>query len=337
MRCTYNHVGTETGRLTCSATNLNIQPEKSKRKGSGGNLQTTTKILRDLYLPDPSLYLNQNDLEGADGWTVAAHCAARGDETMLLDYRAGIKPAKVIALMYMQHTGQLTTTTTKINSLTRDELHHLAAITPIPEWLYFTAKRAQHATNYGVKKRTMAIQILRDSYKLTGTPIVVTEATCQLFQQLYLSRYPGVLYWQNATKIQLETKGYIVSASGQVRHFLGRRTDDATLKEALAHEPQANTTFATNRSMLAIWEDPENLLPSNSPRIFRYELLHQVHDALIGQFHPDDLDWVRQKKTQWFNQPLTIAGIPITIPFAGGYGLSWGGCEEKHPHYRGKL
>lgn len=337
MRCTYNHVGTETGRLTCSGTNLDIQPDKAKRKGSGGNLQTTTKILRDLYLADPGLYLNQNDLEGADGWTVAAHCASRGDETMLLDYRAGIKPAKVIALMYMQHTGQLTTTSTKINSLSRPELHHLASITQIPEWLYFTAKRAQHATNYGVKKRTMSIQILRDSYKLTGTPIVVTESTCQLFQQLYLMRYPGVLYWQNATKVQLETKGYIVSASGQVRHFLGRRTDDSTLKEALAHEPQANTTFATNRAMLSIWEDSENLLPAGSPRIFRYEPLHQVHDALIGQFHPDDLEWVRKKKDQWFGEPLIIAGIPITIPFAGGYGLSWGGCEEKHPHYRGKL
>lgn len=337
IRCVYNHVGTETGRLSCSGTHFNATPEKAKRKSTGGNLQTVTKVLRDLYLPDPGLYINQNDLEGADGWTVAAHCAKWGDETMLLDYRAGIKPAKVIALLYMQHTGQLSVTTAKINTLTRAQIKDLIATTTIPEWLYFTAKRAQHATNYGVKKRTMSIQILRDSYKLTGTPIIVPEATCLLFQQLYLSRYTGVIHWQNATKRQLEDFGYLECASGQVRHFLGRRTDDATLKEALAHEPQANTTYATNQAMLAVWEDPENLLPPDSPRVFRYELLHHVHDALLAQFHPSDLEWVRAKTKQWFTKPITIAGIPITIPFAGGYGLSWGGCEEKHPHYIGKL
>ena len=78
IRCSYNLVGTETGRLSCSGSVT----------GSGTNLQTITKQLRYLYQPDPGYYFFQCDLSGADGWTVAARASQLGDPTMLDDYRA---------------------------------------------------------------------------------------------------------------------------------------------------------------------------------------------------------------------------------------------------------
>jgi DNA polymerase I-like protein with 3'-5' exonuclease and polymerase domains len=76
VRCGYNVVGTETGRLTCYTSPT----------GAGANLQTITKSLRGNYLADPGYDFFQCDLAGADGWTVAAHCARLGDPTMLEDY-----------------------------------------------------------------------------------------------------------------------------------------------------------------------------------------------------------------------------------------------------------
>ena len=49
VRCSYNLVGTETGRLSCSGSVT----------GSGTNLQTITKQLRYLYQPDPGYYFFQ--------------------------------------------------------------------------------------------------------------------------------------------------------------------------------------------------------------------------------------------------------------------------------------
>jgi DNA polymerase I-like protein with 3'-5' exonuclease and polymerase domains len=56
--------------------------------------------------------------------------------------------------------------------------------------------------------------------------------------------------------------------------------------------------------------------------------LHQVHDALIGQFKKEDLVWAKSKIREWFANELTIAGTKITIPFEGNYGDSWGNLKE---------
>lgn len=310
IRCSYNVVGTETGRLNCY----------SSPTGSGANLQTVTKKLRCLYLADEDHYFFGFDLEGADGWTVAAHCAALGDDTMLRDYQAGIKPAKIIALMHLHGA--------EVQGWDRDKLREAAG--PIGKtdesaMLYFACKRVQHGTNYLLGERTMSQQILQDSYKLLGQALHLRPAECSLLQSLYLQRYPGVRMWQKKIIKQLETTGELKSASGATRKFFGRRGDNQTQREAVAHEPQANTTYATNMVAWRMWNDPENRREDGSLIV---EPLHQVHDELCGQFPKDKVDFALSKIKQWFNNPLTIAGIELVIPFDGGYGRSWG--EREH-------
>jgi hypothetical protein len=99
-----------------------------------------------------------------------------------------------------------------------------------------------------------------------------------------------------------------------------------TVKEFLAHEPQSNTTWATNMAMLNLWNDPENRHPDGSLII---EPLHQVHDALCGQFPIDYTEWARTKIRSYFNNTLTIAGFDVVIPFDGAYGPSWGDLPHK--------
>lgn len=304
IRTSYILTGTDTGRLSSSGSN----------SGSGYNLQTTRKYNRKYFVADPGKYIFQIDLSGADGWTVAAHSARLNDPTMLEDYYAGVKPARVIAVMYL--TGR-----TDLARMKPKDVLEAIAHEKIPEWLYAACKAVQHGTNYNMAERTMSVNILKNSWKYSGEPVNLPPAECKKLQQLYLLRYPGVARWQNWVRLQLEGSGKLSCASGHTRQFFGRATDNATYQSALSHEPQANTTYATNLPLRRLWYDQANRRPDGSLYI---EPLHQVHDALIGQFDIDRVAIDIPRLREYFNNTLTIADREIVIPFEGEYGHYWG-------------
>lgn len=338
IRCGYS-LEAETGRVKCYTSPT----------GNGTNLQTIQKFLRGNYIADDGCDFAQLDLEGADGWTVASHCAKFGDSTMIDDYLAGMKPAKIIALLYF--FGPV------INDLDRDSVKFLHdKVFPliskiVGKWLYLGCKRVQHGSNYLMGIPTMCLNVLKDSYKESGIPIYMPPADARILQDLYHARYPGVKLWHYWAEHKLVGDGKLTSASGHTRLFFGRRFGSyiqETVKEFLAHEPQNNTTWATNLAMLKLWNDPANRikqvnqwsvetcdgaahywtgsvdqLRAYRPGMLLIEPLHQVHDALCPQWPTCLRDWARGKVRSYFQNPLTIAGRTITIPFDGGYGKSW--------------
>lgn len=342
VRCGYNVVGTDTGRVACYTSPT----------GSGANLTTITKQLRINYAADFGSDFWQADLEGADGWTVAGHCARLGDRTMLDDYLAGIKPAKVIGLLYFFGPD--------INLLDRESLKWCCdnifplVLKIIGKWLYLGCKRVQHGSNYLMGIPTMILNVMKDSFKESGEPIYMEHSVARKLQEMYFSRYPGVRTWHSWCESKLRADGLLTSASGHTRVFFGRRfgTDiHDTVKQFLADEPQQNTTYATNLAMLNLWNDPGNrvarrdgrvittadgsvhYIPSGEPSeglqhvgpgALLIEPLHQVHDALCGQWPQFLRTWARAKVRSYFNNELTIAGMKITIPFDGAFGPSWG-------------
>lgn len=313
LRCSYNSVGTETGRFT----------SKKSPTGNGANLQTVTKKLRPIISvgqsasrahPEPR-YFWQVDLAGADGWTVAAHCNRLGDPTMLQDYLAGIKPARVIGLMHLKGS--------EVSKLSREEVKQMSKIVGEGEHtaLYFICKQVQHGSNYQLGHATMAQLIVKQSYKQLGSALRVPTQMCAALQDQYFARYKGVKDWQNWVTKQIKERGSLTAASGHTRIFLGRRNSSETVREALAQEPQHNTTYVTNRAAKNLWNDPENRYPDGSLII---EPLHQVHDALNGSFPVHLLDWALPKIRSYFDFTVTIAGQEIRIPFEGEYGNAWG-------------
>lgn len=306
VRCAYNVVGTDTGRFSC----------KTSPTGAGTNMTTITKKLRLNYVADPDFDFFQCDLAGADGWTVAAHCLRLGDPTMFEDYTFGLKPAQILELLYW--LGQ------EINQLDRPSLKNACRAVDKDGWLYFASKRVQHGTNYMMGLPTLQTQVMKDSFKLSGEPIYLEHYVASQLQGLYYSRYKGLRTWHQWAEATLKSKGELTSASGHTRLFFGRRFGKDihdTVKQFLADEPQQNTTWATNLAMLNLWNDPENRRPNGSLII---EPLHQVHDALCGQWPKTHRDWARQKVRSYFQNPLTIAGTTLTIPFEGAFGPSWG-------------
>lgn len=340
VRCGYS-LEAETGRVKCYTSPT----------GSGANLQTIQKLLRENYVADDGFDFFECDLEGADGWTVAARCAALGDYTMLKDYLAGMKPAKLIGLLY--YLGA------PFNQLPRDvtKWYHDNAFDIIKKqlgsWVYLGCKRVQHGTNYLMGIPTMQLNVLRDSFKESGTPEYMPFSEAKSLQDLYKSRYRGIDLWHSWSRQYLIATGSLATASGRTRLFFGRRDKDPelreTLKKFLAHEPQDNTTWSTNLAMLKLWDDPHNrvlkwyphglqtvggdFLPFGGPapkdKIWLpgsliIEPLHQVHDALCGQWPSFCRDWARRKVRSYFDNEIEIAGLKIKIPFDGAWGPSWG-------------
>ena len=319
VRCSYNLVGAETGRLSCSGSVT----------GSGTNLQTIMKENRQFYCADPGYHFFQCDLEGADGWTVASYAAALGDPNMMDDYLAKIKPAKIIALMHMQSQGQLPEVTKDINNLSRPELKALLKVTQLDDTLYQVCKAVQHGSSYDMGIKTMSDNILDKTFKKTEefTVLYVPPNECKKIQNLFFRRYPGVKSYQRYCVQQLNSGRKLTSASGNERIFFGRGNDASTHRKAYAHEPQANTTYATNLAMQKLWLDPENRDPSGALII---QPLHSVHDALCGQFPISRTEWAVGKIREWFNNPIRIGNEQILIPFEGGYGPTWLDTDEKY-------
>jgi len=305
IRCGYNLIGAATSRISCYESPT----------GSGFNLQTVTKTLRYLFGADLDHSMAQCDLRGADGWTVAVRAAMEGDTTMLDDLVFGIKPANVIALMYERGSA--------VNQLSRPELKELGKTVDGDGWLYLACKKTLYGSLYLMGKNTMSDGILGDSYDETGEPVYVAPKICEFIQQQCLFvRYPGIKRWHDKTKQKLVLNGKLVMGdSGHERMFFGRKQDNATLGQALAQEPQFNTTYATLLALCRLWSDPENRRSDGSLII---EPMHTVHDSLVTQFLTAIKEWAKEKHKQYFDNEITIGNTKIVIPFAGTVGKDWG-------------
>lgn len=317
VRAGYNIVGTETGRLTCytsptgSGYNLQTIPSTDSSKPADHPLHAG---MRHLFLADDGCWMFQCDLSGADGWTVAANCANLGDRTMLDDYLAGIKPAKVLCYLLRHGANALA-------GKSRNEIKSLTKEVTSSDWDYFACKVGQHGSCYLMGARKLAAQI----FMLSEGKVNLSEKETKDLQRLFFIRY-RVKLWHDWMERQLAKSPTLITSYGYKRRFFGRPNE--ILGQALAHEPQAITTYATNIAMYRLWTDPENRTNKTGRFLLRIEPLHQVHDALVGQFHKEDTAWALTRIKSYFANTIIVANQPITIPFEGAYGSSWGTLNE---------
>lgn len=344
IRAGYNIVGASTGRITCYTSPT----------GSGYNLQTIPDDyesypdnhplrhgMRDLFMADEGYHLFQCDLKGSDGWTIGANMAALGDPSMLDDLRAGIKPAARICYLLRHGNGSL-------HRKPRDEVKELLREVKKTDWDYFACKVGIWGICYLMGVDLLADEIAEESQG----KLWLSRKEVEDFRNAVFSGY-NVKLWHNAMAAKLAKSPYLTVPSGHKRRFFSRKQD--ILGQALAHEPQANTTYATNLAAFKLWRDEENRTPINPTGVgqlgstdtsidstesngrihssslgctLRIQPLHQVHDALLGQFRIEDTSWAVDKIKTYFNNEIIIAGIPIVIPFEGNYGKNWANLNE---------
>lgn len=277
-RTSYNVVGTETARWSSSEDSF----------GDGTNQQNITDELRQMFIADDGQKLGYSDLEQAESRVVA--------------YRSG--DLNYIAAF---NSGDLHTTVAKMvwpNLGWTGDLAHDRKIADRIFYRHFTyrdiAKRLGHATNYNGAARTLS-RILK-----------IPEELVQRFQDAYFTAFPGIRRWHHEVARQLQTKGYLITALGRKRNFLGRRFDDETLREAIAYEPQSTVGEMLNLYLWRIWRKQEDV-----------QCLAQIHDAVLLQFP-------QEKESIIIPQVLAYAKIPVaypagimTIPSEASTGWNW--------------
>lgn len=312
----YNEVGSETGRVTCGKLfkkygyPLQTVEDENELRPVGHPLR---EGLRDLLIADEGCYLAKCDLKGADGWTIGANLCALGDSTMLDDLKFGLKPAHFPC--YERRHGPGST-----QGKTREQLLEMFKEIHKSDWDYFAAKQCTWGFFYlmGLAKAAAHVS------NVSEWTVSVTEGDMELFRNVLFRRYNGKL-WHSASEKKLFSQPYppmLTSPSGHTRMFFGRKQE--IVGQALAHEPQSVTTYATNQAVFNCWTDPENRIKSVDGRTkLRVEPMHQVHDEFLVQFRQEDTEWAKVKIKQWFNNPIRIAGVEVTIPYDGAYGTTW--------------
>lgn len=338
IRSSFDIVGTNTGRLS-SRKSIALELHDGEWINTGTNLQNVTKDLRCCFIPDsPEHDFWQFDLAGADAWTVAADLAALGHSAMLDDMLYGIKPALVLYHMLAEKSAgrdpglvnRMDRPTLKLvlGGVKRD-IDALDGKTDAQgrpmDWKYLCCKRCQHGTNYDMRPDKLSEVIFGDS----DGNISLSHTEAAQMQYLYKLRYNPQAR-QDRIARELRDKGYLTAACGIRRQFFNvrnRMPTDSDIREGSAFEPQANTTWATNKALERLYYDRENRTSRGG--LFIEPVVH-VHDALAGQYKSRDREWAGNKIKSYFENPLMCYGTRLLIPADGKYGSNWKDCKNSY-------
>lgn len=267
IRTSYNIAGTSTGRFSSSATEF----------GTGGNLQNVEESLRSIFIADPGYKFAKCDAKSGE-----SYCVGAVEWNLFHDGR------------YLDaiETGDIHTAVARFtwpNLPWNGEKEHDRALADEKFYRHLTrrdvCKKLGHGSSYGGKPNTLAEQ--------SRIPVdLVTE-----FQKKFFSTFPAHQQWQAWVDSQLRKKGYLVSLMGRQRWFFGRRNDPATLREAIAYDPQSSLRDIVSHAMLRIW------------RKGYVQIVADVHDALIFQYPEKDEEKIL---------PMLLEDLVIDVPLAHG-------------------
>jgi DNA polymerase I-like protein with 3'-5' exonuclease and polymerase domains len=141
-----------------------------------------------------------------------------------------------------------------------------------------------------------------------------------LFQDRYFAAFPAHRQWHARVAQELWTNGHLTTLTGRRRWFFGRRNDDATIREAIAYNPQGSVGDILNTGMLAIW------------RLGRVQLLLQIHDAILVQYPEEIEPEIIPLLLKTIQHPIQLKhNRTLLIPAEAKTGWNWGEfcCGDK--------
>jgi len=170
-------------------------------------------------------------------------------------------------------------------------------------------KKIGHGTNYGGQPRTLAQQAKVD--------VELIEE----FQPIYFKAFPAHLLWHLDVDERLRTTATIINLTGRKRQFWGRRDDPATLREAIAYDPQGSLADIVNEGMYNIW------LRKTA------QLLMQVHDAVVVQYPEEMEEELVPIILDQLRYPVSLGDRELIIPYDAKVGWNFGEYDDKtNPH-----
>lgn len=274
MRTSYNIAGTSTGRFSSSFSEF----------GTGGNLQNVEESLRSIFIADPGFKFAKFDAKSGE-----SYCVGAIEGNLFNDWR----------YFDAVESGDIHTAVARIcwPALPwTGDLHRDKAIAESPYYRHYTyrfmCKKLGHGSNYGGEPATLAGQAK------------LPEPIVQRFQPTYFGAFPAHLQWHAQVASQLRSSGFLITLTGRKRIFMGRRNDPATLREAIAYDPQGSLADIVNRAMLRIWRERVAIL------------VMQDHDALTFMYPEDREDEIVPRLAAMLTESLPLHhGRAMRIPY----------------------
>jgi len=291
MHTSYNVVGTETNRWSSSK---NVE-------GGGTNLQNLTEELRRIFIADPGRKLAYIDLSQAESRAVGFLCWTIFGRSAYLD---------------ASESGDLHTSVARLvwprMPWTEDPSHN-RALAERPFYRHFSyrdmAKRAGHATNYYGQPFTVSKNLK------------VPQELIESFRRDYFHAFPELQDYHRFISRELQLSGQISTPLGTTRTFFGRRNDDATLREAIAHVPQHMVGVLLNLALWRVWHHLGK----------EVDILAQVHDAILIQYHEERETELISRVLPLMVTPLQHGGRTMFIPSDVAVGWNWSKYSASNP------
>lgn len=220
IRCSFNPVGTENGRLSSSKTIF----------GKGGNMQNLPPEMLKFLIADPGCFVYNIDLSQAEN-RIVAYTAP--EPNMMKAFEDGIDIHRSTAALIFNKPWK--------------EISDESGSSSIGGGLYserFWGKKSNHSLNYDLSFRAFALVC------------EIQDAEAKYIVDRYHSVYPGVRQYHAWIRAQLSKDRTLINCLGRRRLFTGRWGDDLW-KQAYAFIPQSTVADIINmRGMAFVMDSP---------------------------------------------------------------------------------
>lgn len=283
VRSSFNPCGTETGRWSASKYLIT----------EGVNLQTPPPIWRPCLVADPGMVLWYADYSQIEARIVAYDA---GDARMIQVFESGGDIHKDNAC--------------RIYGVT------LEGVTP---YLRQVAKTCVHALNYDILPKELMLSVNRKALE-TGLWISLDDA--KRIRNLYREKFESVIEWQERQwrticGKRLVKDRILTNPFGTSMVFMGPTTGSGaehTRKSAIAFVPQSTVPDLMNPALAQL---------RNNPPVPGFEVLLQVHDAMLGQAPAESVDeWMPAIRAA-MDIPIPIRDYNVRVPVDVKVGPRW--------------
>lgn len=274
--------------------------------GTGCNLQTIPRKVRNMMRASPGYELAEFDLNRGESW-VYAHLA--DDPEMIRIHQTGAdfhaETASGISIAFGEPRS--------VDWIIENK-------ETVAYKLRYLGKRVNHASAYRMGPFRLT-EVVNSESEETGISIVVSKAReAQALWQAKYSRMPQ--WWVEIENELAQNNRTLVSPYGRVRQFFGFWGKEL-FKEATSWIPSSTSVDYLNLGMLDFWNNLD------SPDV---RLLHQNHDSILIEYKQNLRDEIIPATIDALSRSLVVNGYTISIPVEANYGPSWGELEQWKSH-----
>jgi DNA polymerase-1 len=183
----------------------------------------------------------------------------------------------------------------------------------VDEDMRYLAKRAVHASNYGMHGPRLSQLILND----TNGTMQVSPKQAQELIDTYLEAFPGITDWHRRTRIKvLQTKG-LQNSWGRSITWEYERLGDELWKETYAWCPQSDVGMLTNQyGLKPLWDERRK-------QHWQSRAILQVHDEIVVDTVLSEAWQVASFLTQSMSRVHNYYGTEMPMPTSVRIGLTW--------------